>query len=584
MKIVNTAIVSTLLASAPALAGPCDAYFTFDGNLQDSGGNGYHGVTINTEGGGGAGKVSYVDGRFGQALKLDGTAAMRALMDLHYDACPQVTITAWVQFTGSEAKGAQYLVSTGGGSGPGVRLSGSTMVLNGTANGISRQKGIRPNAGWTFVAGVYDYAKKEYTLYVRARSDTKKLSDNVRPPEDSLWVGAFNDKGSYAAKEFLVDDLRIYGRALSAEDIATVRTGGQVANASSCAFPDVCFQPANSALTAQPVPGIDPNMARAGAALPGGDPNFARAGSALPEGQAQIPLSGTLPSSEGLGDSPAQYQSVGGLPMMETDPAMVEAMQERLDENAPPELGYASEEEALAAAEERAAREEAERAAAEATAAEAEAPATAIPTLQYDAAILVHSGVTGGAGDYTKRFVYTESQGFPFWLETRENYDKPCTVYVHSHDQRSNRAGLPPAVMEYDVCEEGLPRLNPFTTLRRVLNNPQAGDYRLITALQVCNNGINNRVKGIRAQVRTAEYPSGNHSTNYDTVVFQERANCVSWKPLVKCNANTFAVGVTLHFRDGDAVSPRDFLSGIELACASVHWEDLPPLGGMTGG
>ena len=248
---IQIAWLFAMLPAAEAIAqSRCDAYFPFDGNLRDVGGNGYHGTMIGA--GGGAGKVSYGEGRFGQALKLDGTGAMRALMDLHYESCPQVSFTAWINFTGSQASGTKYVVSTGGGSGPGFRFSGSTLVLNGSGNGIPRRDGIRPQGNWTFVAGVYDYTKGEYTLYVRSRSETRALGGTLYDPEDSLWVGAFNDRGSYAAGDLMVDDLRIYGRTLSAEEIGTIRSGNQAIGAQSCAFPDVCFKPADPDLALPP--------------------------------------------------------------------------------------------------------------------------------------------------------------------------------------------------------------------------------------------------------------------------------------------------------------------------------------------
>ncbi len=200
---------------------------------------------------------------------------------------------------------------------------------------------------------------------------------------------------------------------------------------------------------------------------------------------------------------------------------------------------------------------------------------TEVPRLEYSGVVVVYSGVTGGTGDYTQRIEFTDTQQFPYWFETRENYDKPCTVNIHSAPGLAYQGEeTPPGakVTEYDVCEGGLPRLNVLTTLYRAIHLPEAGTFKLITALQVCNNGINKRVKGIRGQVRKPNKPDGNWSANYETVTFEERTNCQNWEPLVSCPANKYAIGVTVHFRDGDIVSPRDFLSGMELSCSSAHW------------
>ncbi len=224
-----TRIALILLALIPVVgnAGICDAHFTFDGNLQDAAGNGYHGQMIGQKGA--PATPRFVGGKFGQALQFDGTSAMRSFVDLHFETCPQVTVTAWIQSTATatatQRKGSQYLVSTGSGSGPGFRMSSTSLVLNGTANGIIQRNAVRANAGWLFIAGVYDYAKGTYTLHIRNRSVDKELGTNVRAPEATLWVGAFNDDLAGPASGILIDDLRVYGRALGNEEIRKLQIG-----------------------------------------------------------------------------------------------------------------------------------------------------------------------------------------------------------------------------------------------------------------------------------------------------------------------------------------------------------------------
>ncbi len=209
--------IAALFFSVAAFAGQCDAYFTFDGDLQDTGGNGYHGQMIGKDGA--LAMPGFVEGKQGKALELVGDSAMRAFVDLHFDTCPQVTVTAWIQVIDTERKGIQYLVSTGSGSGPGVRISSAILILNGTANGIIQRDVIRSNAGWMFVAGVYDYANGTYTLYSRNRGIDKELGENVKAPEEAIWVGAFNDGLAGPAAGILIDELRIYGQALSADEL-----------------------------------------------------------------------------------------------------------------------------------------------------------------------------------------------------------------------------------------------------------------------------------------------------------------------------------------------------------------------------
>jgi len=219
------AVITALFFPVAAFAGSCDAHYAFDGDLQDAGGNSYNGQMIGKDGA--KASAQFTDGKYGQALQLDGTSAMRSFIDMHFDTCPQVTITAWIQVVGMERKGVQYVFSTGSGSGPGIRVSGTNLSLSGSANGIIKRNAIRANAGWMFVAGVYDFTKGTYTLYSRNidRGIDKEMGDSRKAPEEAIWVGAFNDGLAGPATGILIDDLRIYGRALGKDEIRKLQIG-----------------------------------------------------------------------------------------------------------------------------------------------------------------------------------------------------------------------------------------------------------------------------------------------------------------------------------------------------------------------
>jgi len=222
-------IIGGALLCYPALslAGPCDAHFAFDGNLNDSGGNGYHGRMFGKEGA--VGKEQFADGKIGQSLHLDGSSAMRSFIDLHFDRCPQITISAWIRVESNDVKGDQYLISTGSGAGPGVRVLGNNIILRGSGNGLWQRNALRDKAEWFFVAGVYDYVANTYRLHWRERTMEGKFNASRRPPEDVLWVGAFNDKFAHPAQSAFVDDLRIYGQALTADELAAIQKDGAAA-------------------------------------------------------------------------------------------------------------------------------------------------------------------------------------------------------------------------------------------------------------------------------------------------------------------------------------------------------------------
>jgi CubicO group peptidase (beta-lactamase class C family) len=216
-------IFALTFTCAPVLAAPCEAYYRFDGNLKDSSANGVHGSMFAAEGL--PATPVFDEGVQGQSLLLDGKSAMRSYLDLHYDFCPQVTIAGWVKI-GSKRSSTQYLVATEQG-GPGIRTSGRTAVLMGSGNGLSISNAVRDPRAWFFFAAVFDYDARTYRFQWRDRIVEGKLADSARAAADSLWVGALNDRLSYAIDATYIDELRIVGRALSHEEVTRLRGGRQ---------------------------------------------------------------------------------------------------------------------------------------------------------------------------------------------------------------------------------------------------------------------------------------------------------------------------------------------------------------------
>jgi len=201
----------------------CDAYYRFDGDLSDATGNGHDGTMISA--GGGPAGAAFGEGIEGRSLHLDGTAAMRAYLDLNADLCPQVTITGWIRVEANDITATQYLISTGDGSGPGLRSNGTTAVLEGTGNGLAQRSAIRDGRAWFFFAGVWDYGAGTYRFQFRERTISGELADSRYPAEDAFWVGAYNDRMDYAMKGAYLDELRVIGRALSPAEISKLRGG-----------------------------------------------------------------------------------------------------------------------------------------------------------------------------------------------------------------------------------------------------------------------------------------------------------------------------------------------------------------------
>ena len=214
-------VLGTLGVPALSNAAPCDAWYKFDGNLSDSSGNGYDGTMIGREGM--PALPQFSEGVEGQALHVSGDSAMRAYLDLSYELCPKVTVSGWIRVEANTERGTQYIISTGNSSGPGLRSSGVLAAMNGNGNGLMHRAAIRDGRAWFFFAGVYDYEARSYRFHWRDRVIEGELPENPRLAQDAFWVGAYNDDLDYAIKGAHVDELRVIGRALTAEEVERLK-------------------------------------------------------------------------------------------------------------------------------------------------------------------------------------------------------------------------------------------------------------------------------------------------------------------------------------------------------------------------
>lgn len=221
------AALASLLAAGTAQAqSSCDAWYRFDGDLADASGNGYEGTMFGRDGA--AAEPGFGAGISGQALHLDGAAALRAYLDLHYDSCPQVTLTAWVRIDSKNPEETAYVLSTGV-PGIGLYYSGRSVVLTGSGNGLSHREGLRDDRAWFFVAGVYDFDAGTYRLYFRNRIREGSLPSKPKEPEGVIYIGTRGDSLANTARDLYLDEVRIFGRALSDEQVRQVaaRVSGQ---------------------------------------------------------------------------------------------------------------------------------------------------------------------------------------------------------------------------------------------------------------------------------------------------------------------------------------------------------------------
>ena len=214
---------------ASALAARCEAHFPFDGDLADTSGNGNHAILTDTSTSWNPLNVNgdYETGRFGQALRLDGSQVAIAPVDLHFDDCPTLTISLWVRFDSPPEEGIQFL-STGYGAGPRLGASKTTLSAWGGSNEIRAPGGTAPEVGkWVPVVATWDYTAGVHTLHWPDGQMQESLKTYARPPQQDLYIGAYAYGTTFMgiARDLLIDDIRVYSRVLDASEIAALQAG-----------------------------------------------------------------------------------------------------------------------------------------------------------------------------------------------------------------------------------------------------------------------------------------------------------------------------------------------------------------------
>jgi len=193
------------------------ALYSFDGNANDSSGSGYNGVENGT--------VSYVAGKVGQALNLDGFSAYVTVDSVGIGSAASRTIAGWAKadsdtmavwtnvfgFTGPGTNGQHFDIQIVGGTGTttagyfGLHRHGWEMDI--TANDLE----------WHHLAGTFDGST--VNLYGDGRLVNTGTVNNVNTP-GPVHMGKRQDNDNYF--EGLVDDVRIYDVALSQAEIAWI--------------------------------------------------------------------------------------------------------------------------------------------------------------------------------------------------------------------------------------------------------------------------------------------------------------------------------------------------------------------------
>jgi hypothetical protein len=188
----------------------------------DTSGNGHHGPLI--------GDASIAEG----VLNLDGNGdCVDAGSDPAFHPAGSFSISVFVNMRGWGGSWGNVIVGTRGESGLGWQLrrhSGNTnltFTTRGTTGADDPQGTIVPPLNeWIHVAAVYDADAGTRAVYINGEPDVQ-IADTgtVASSEHNMYIGARANSGNSGPEAFFdgdIDDLYIYSRALTFEEIRTI--------------------------------------------------------------------------------------------------------------------------------------------------------------------------------------------------------------------------------------------------------------------------------------------------------------------------------------------------------------------------
>ncbi len=212
------------------------ACYPFDGNANDGSGNGNHGVENGT--------IEYIEGKIGQAVKLNGNLSYIRVPNPEQKFEKQYSITGWVSTNGrgmpilakyswnGSARG--FAIHSTTPDGAGVTTNGSTIfpvaVHNESYNPKKFPNYTLPINEFKYVSAIYDGGyTKLYIDGVLVNESTVQHSGTLDNPYDMLIGAYWHNHGTSLASsrtfDGIIDDLRVYNRVLSESEIKQLYDG-----------------------------------------------------------------------------------------------------------------------------------------------------------------------------------------------------------------------------------------------------------------------------------------------------------------------------------------------------------------------
>lgn len=221
--------ISTALATAALLAGavsklgaqPTDglaAHWPADGNALDAVGS-HHGAPEN---------VTYAAGRFGQAFSMNGSnSVVRTALDIQRSTMDNLTMSVWVK-PASIGNRRQVLSNDDGGFDRNLMLEGDMWALttDGGSPGICYLPVPATVGDWQHLVLIYQGADMVFfkngvkTIAACAAGNDGQTANRLTIGQTAgPWSEYFHG---------LIDEVRIYNRALSDDEVVTLFYNGQV--------------------------------------------------------------------------------------------------------------------------------------------------------------------------------------------------------------------------------------------------------------------------------------------------------------------------------------------------------------------
>ncbi len=221
-------LISLVFVPIVVLTSPADAaepapvgWWRLDGNADDSSGNNNHGTLF--------GNPQWVAGKIGGALQFDGTDVyIDCGNGPSLDITGEITIAAWIYPTGSGNSNFPRIVDKSSGTsstGPGYKIYprvAENYILTLSAGGTDRRSSssIVLNT-WNYLAFII--TGTQWRLFLNGTWEEWNVTTLPSSVNNSLFIGRSSTTGRHFVG--MMDEVRIYNRALTPEEIQQAMEG-----------------------------------------------------------------------------------------------------------------------------------------------------------------------------------------------------------------------------------------------------------------------------------------------------------------------------------------------------------------------